>query len=265
MRGGAARRASALAFLAVTLTSVGLLAPGAASGELTQQGNLLVRLDGGLSPRKLPRDRPGPLQVHLEGGLRTVNGSLLPRVTRIELGLPGQAVITTRGLPTCSPGRLRFTRRAEALAACRSALVGRGSLEAKVALPRQAPFTTRASLLAFNARVHRHRAIVVQAAAANPPSVAVLVFVFHRGKGRFGTRLVADLAAALGPWPRFAQFKLDLGRRYSLHGRGYSYLSASCPAPPRGTAGFFSLARSTYTLVGGGRISQTITRGCRAA
>jgi hypothetical protein len=265
VRSAAARRASAAALLVVTLTAVALLAPGSALGEQTQRGNLIVRLDGGLSPRKLPRDRPGPLQVHLEGGLRTADGSLLPRVTRIELGLPGQAVITTRGLPSCPPRSLRFTRRAEALAACRSAMVGSGSLEARVALPRQAPFTTRAGLLAFNARVHGHRAIVVHAAAANPPSVAVLTFVFHRGRGRFGTKLVADLAAALGPWPRFAQFKLTLGRRYSFRGRGHSYLSASCPAPPRGTAGFFSLARSTYTLAGGGQISQSITRGCRAA
>jgi len=40
-------------------------------------------------------------------------------------------------------------------------------------------------------------------------------------------------------------------------------LSASCPIPPRFTAGFFGLARSTYTLVGGRRLGVEIVRGCR--
>jgi hypothetical protein len=246
------------------LALVAGLGAGMAQGERTQRGNLIVSLDGGLSPLRLPRDRPAPVAVRLEGGLQTADGSLLPRVTRIELGLPGQGVLSTRGLPMCSQRRLRNTKPPEALAACRPALIGRGRLEAHVVVPNQAPFAIQARLLAFNGRVGGQRAIVLHAFAASPPTVAVLPFLIHPGSGRFGTTLVADLPAALGPWPHFAHFEITLSRRYSYQGRSRSYLSASCPIPPRLTAGFFSFARTTLTLAGGRTIGTGIARGCRA-
>lgn len=254
---------AALGVLAVLALLAGLGA-GLARGERSQQGNLIVSLDGGLSPLKLPRDRQAPVAVRLEGGLQTADGSLLPRVTRIELGLPAQGILSTRGLPTCSRGRLRNTKPPEALAACRPALIGRGRLEAQVVLPKQAPFTIRARLLAFNGRVGGRRAVLLHSYAASPPTVAVVPFLVRPGSGRFGTALVADLPAALGPWPHFAHFEMTLARRYVYRGEHRSYLSASCPIPPRFTAGFFSFARATLTLAGGRTIGTGIARGCRA-
>ena len=79
-----------------------LAAAGAASAkaERVQQG-----------PDRLPRRRAlaaeaarghtAPVSVRLAEGWKTTDGSLLPRVTRIELGLPGQGVIDTEGLPVC--------------------------------------------------------------------------------------------------------------------------------------------------------------------
>jgi hypothetical protein len=248
----------------LALALVGALAAGSAQGERAQRGNLIVSLDGGLAPLKLPRDRPAPVAVRLEGGLRTADGALLPRVTRIELGLPGQGVLFTRGLPTCSQRRLRNTKPPEALAACRPALIGHGRLEAEVVVPNQAPFTIRARLLAFNGRVGGRRAILLHSYASSPPTVAIVPFLVRPGRGRFGTALVAHLPAALGPWPHFAHFAMTLSRRYVYRGRPRSYLSASCPIPPRLTAGFFSFAKATLTLAGGRTIGTGITRGCRA-
>lgn len=256
-------RRRVLLLLAVLALLAGLGA-GMARGERTQQGNLIVSLDGDLTPLKLPRERPAPVAVHLEGGLQTADDALLPRVTRVELGLPAQGVLSTRGLPTCSPRRLRNTTSEEALAVCRGALVGDGRLQADVLLPHQAPFGIDADLLAFNGRVRGRRAVIVHAYAAEPPTVVTLPFlVRHRG-GRFGLALVADLPPTLGPWPHFAHFDLTLSRRYSYRGQRRSYLSASCPIPPRFTAGFFSFAKASFTLVGGGRIGTGIARGCRA-
>jgi hypothetical protein len=240
------------------------LGAGMARGERTQQGNLIVSLDGDLTPLKLPRDRPAPVAVHLEGGLQTADEALLPRVTRVELGLPAQGVLSTRGLPSCSQRRLRNTTSEEALAVCRGALVGNGRLRAEVLLPHQAPFGIDADLLAFNGRVRGRRVVIVHAYAAEPPTVVTLPFLVRHRDGRFGLALVADLPPTLGPWPHFAHFDLTLSRRYSYRGRHRSYLSASCPIPPRFTAGFFSFAKASFTLVGGGRIDTGIARGCRA-
>jgi hypothetical protein len=259
-RGTAARAL----WLLVALALLAGLSAGMASGERTQRGSLIVSLDGGLAPLKLPRERLAPVAVHLEGGLQTADGSLLPRVTRVELGLPAQGVLSTRGLPTCPQRRLRNTTIEEARAACRGALVGSGQLRAEVQLPHQAPFGIDADLLAFNGRVQGRRAVLIHAYAAEPPTVVTLPFFVRHADGRFGLALVADLPPTLGPWPHFAHFDLTLSRRYTYRGERHSYLSASCPIPPVLTAGFFSFARVGFTLVGGGRIATTIARSCRA-
>lgn len=259
LQGGFARALVALAALAL-LAGIGA---GLARGERTQERGLIVSLDGGLLHLKLPRDHPAPIGVLLKGGLQTADGSVLPRVTRIQLRLPSQGVLSTRGLPTCPQQRLRDARSGEALAACRSALVGHGHLDAEVLLPNQAPFEIHARLLAFNGRVDGRPAVLLHADAADPPTVAVLPFVVRRGSGRFGTDLVADLPAALGPWPHFAHFEITISRRFRYRGRPRSYLSASCPTPRNLTAGFFSFA-STYTLAGGREVAIRIPRTCRA-
>ena len=248
--------------LLAALALLGGLAAGA-RGERTQYGNLIVSLDGGLSPLKLPRDRPAPVAVRLAGGLRTTDGTNLPRVTRITLGLPGQGVLDSHGLPTCTTRQLNDATVAKALSSCREALVGHGKIEADVLIPHQPPFRVHASLLAFNARIGGRRAVLLHAFAAKPPTVVVLPFIFRLRPGRFGTTMVADLPRSLGPWPHFAHFEMELSRRYAYQGRKRSYLSASCPIPSRFTAGFFSFARATFTLAGGREVSTGIARSCR--
>jgi hypothetical protein len=235
-----------------------------AQGERTQHGNLIVTLDGKFAPLTLPRDRPAPVSVRLDAGLQTADGSVLPQVTRVELGIPGQGVITTRGLPTCSPRRLRDATTEKALGACRSALIGRGRMLAQVKIPHQEPFLVRARLLAFNGRVDGKRAVIVHGVSARPPTSVVLPFLFRLRPGRFGTVLVAHVPGNLGPWPRFARFQMDLSRRYRFRGQELSYIAASCPIPKRFTAGFFSFAKATFTLAGGRKVSTGIARGCRA-
>jgi len=251
-----------LAGLAALSLLCGLAA--AAHGERTQYGNLVVSLDGGLSPLALPRGEPAPVTVRLAGGLQTTDGTVLPRVTRVTLGLPGQGVIDTQGLPLCPVRKIRNATVAEALRSCGPALVGRGRIAADVLLTPQPPFRIDANLLAFNGRVGGRRAVLLHAFASRPPTVVVLPFVLRLRSGRFGTTMVADLPPALGPWPHFAHFELKLFKRYVYKGRERSYLSASCPIPTRLTAGFFSFARATFTLDGGREVSTGITRSCRA-
>jgi hypothetical protein len=257
-------RAGRVAVGLVVALALTCLAVGRAGAERTQRGNLIVSLDGRLAPLKLPRERPVPVAIHLEGGLQTADGSLLPRVGRIELGLPGQGVIDTRGLPVCPQRRLRDAKPPEALAACGDARVGHGRLRAVVALANQSPFTATADLRAFNGRIGGRRAVILHAYLNDPPTVVVLPFRIRPGSGRFGTSLVADLGAALGPSVRFAHFQIELSRKFSDRGRARSYLSATCPIPRGNTAGFFSLARVSFTLAGGGQVGTGIARSCRA-
>jgi hypothetical protein len=248
----------------LALVLVGGFAAAAAHGERSQRGNLIVSLDGHFSPLALPRDRPAPVAVQLQAGLETEDGGILPRVTKVELGIPGQGKITTRGLPICTPRRIRDATTEKALAACRPALIGTGRMIAQVKIPNQPPFQVHARLLAFNGKVGDHRAVIVHGISNQPPTAVVLPFVIKLRPGKFGTVLVAHVPATLGPWPRFARFEMNLYRRYRYRGRQLSYLSAYCPIPKNVTAGFSSFAKATFTLDEGARISTEITRSCRA-
>ena len=264
-RRAASRRVFAAALAAAALLLLGHGTGDLARGEQTAYGSLVLSLDGGISPLKLPRERAEPVTIDLAGGLRTTDRSLLPRVARIELGLPEGGVLSTSGLPVCGQRQLRDATSEEALETCGGALVGRGEIEADVLLPHQQPFTIEARLLAFNGRAAGgRRALLLHAFAAKPPTVVVLPFVVERRGGMFGTAIAADLPPSLGPWPHFARFEMTLGRRYVYRGQRRGYLSASCPIPKIFTAGFIPFARATYTLADGRRVSTEIARGCRA-
>ena len=265
MRGALPAPARPVALIALAVVvALAALGAQAALGERSQYGDLIVRLDGGLSPLRLPRDRPAPVAVRLEGGLSTADGAELPRVTEIELGLPSQAVVDFAGLPSCGLRRLRDATPARARALCGRALVGRGHLWSQVRLPHQEPFPMRATLLAFNGRDRAgRRAVILHAVTSWPPSVVVLPFVFEPGDGRFGLSLKARLPASLGPWPRLSHFSLTLSRRFVSGGARQSFLSASCPAPGSFTAAFFSFARARFTLADGSHLGTSIARGCR--
>lgn len=262
----AARSLAVLGAVAVLATALlATLLAGPARGERAQFGVVIVSLDGGISPLRLPRSHPAPVSVRLSGGLQTSNGSTLPRVTRIELSLAKGGYLFTRGLPVCAARRLQDAKVERALAVCGAALVGHGMLRAAVLVPHQPPFGIKARLLAFNARTRKGApAVLMYGFTASPPAAVVIPFRIRRGGGRFGTSLVARLPAALGPWPRFAHFDLTFGRRYRFRSWTRSYLNATCPAPRGFTAGFLTFARVTFTIADGRRIGTEIVRSCRA-
>ncbi len=254
------RRAATAAALAAAL----ILAAGAARGERAQRGGVIASLDGGITPLRLPRDRRAPVAFHLAGGLRSADGSVLPRVRTLRIDLPAQGAIDTRGLPVCPPRRLRHTTGPGAARACGPALVGHGDAELFVLLEGQAPLVIHARLRLFNSRLgDGRRAILMHAYSISPPIAVVVTFVVHRQAGRFGASLVARLPEPPKP-PHLARFDVLLGRTYTAGGRRRSFLSASCPVPPRFTAGFLPIARTTYGLAGGRSLGVEIVRGCRA-
>lgn len=249
----------------VALTALALLA-GPVDAERTQIGNVIVFLNGGIVPHRLPRKHLAPVGVRLEAGIRTADSSPLPRVREIRLELAWRGLLNTRGLPVCREGQLQSVDSKTALRICGGALVGKGHLFARVFLPDQAPFDLRAQLLAFNGKTKVGRpAVWVLAYATKPPVSVVLPFHVRHQPGPFRTALVSVVPRSVGPWPHFAHFFIDVSRRFSYRGRTRSYLSASCPLPRRFTVGFLSFARATFYVADVDKPLQTETVGsCRA-
>jgi hypothetical protein len=255
---------SSLALAALLVATLLALAT-TASGERTQRGHLVVSIGGGITPLALPRHHPVPVALRIGGAIATDDGSPLPRLTEIRLAIAGRGVLDTDGLPVCPRARLRNTDSHQALARCRSALVGRGTIAADVFIPHQKPFPIHSALLAFNGR-NRHgaTAIWVHAFSASPPLSIVLPFIVVRNGRHLSTVLRARVPPALGDLPHLSRFQISLSRRFGLRGARHSYLSASCPAPAGFSAGFLTIAKASYRFADGRTLRIGAVRSCRA-
>lgn len=238
---------------------------GSATAERNQEGNLIVSLNGGITPRALPRHHPAPVVVRLAGQAATSDRTPLPRVNWIKLELAWRGVLDTKGLAVCPRVRLIGKMSGQAMRSCGSALVGRGGLDADVFIPNQKPFAVHARLLAFNGQTKAGEpAVMVHAFAPSPPVSFVIPFSVHHREGAFRTVLVSMIRKTVGPWPHVANFNIAISRSFNYRGRTHSYVSASCPVPRSFTAGFLSFARATYTFEGGKQVATESVRSCRA-
>jgi hypothetical protein len=249
---------------ALAAIALAALAAGLAVAEQTGGGGVIASLDGRVTPNRLPRQRPVPVSVTLEGSVRGDEGAPPPRLGRLEVAFGARGGLDTRGLPRCPRARLRNATARQALARCRAALVGRGTIEAEVPLNPAEPILARAGVLAFNGRAGGQAAVWLHAYSAAPPVSFVLPFRLRRRRdGAYGVTISSPVAGALGRWPRLRSFSITLGRRYRAGGSVHSYLSADCPLPSRLHIGFFALARATYHFAPGPTHTVTILRGCR--
>jgi hypothetical protein len=245
-----------LAFVALALATV------PAGAERSQQGNVIVTINGGIKPRKLPRRERKPVTVYLSGGVRTSDRSPIPRVNWLKLELAWRGVMFTRGLPVCPRNQVADRNSRQAMDACRGSLVGRGQLSAQVFVPNQKPFRVKANLLAFHGKTEAGRpAVWAHAYTSDPPSAFVIPFTVRNEEHR--TILISTIRRSVGPWPHVANFQVEVSRRFRYRGKSRSYLSASCPVPRNFTAGFLSFARATYAFAGGDQIVTESVRSCR--
>lgn len=253
----------------VLLAALALCAGAAASAhparsERVSSGNLVMSLDARVSPLALPRHRAVPVTAALTSGIATLDRTPLPSVRRIEVEFGSGASISTAGLPTCPRARLLNATRVEARRRCGGALVGRGRLRLEARLPGQLPLRRAPRVLVFNGRAPGGGiALWLHAFVARPPIAFVLPFHLRRSAGFFATALTARVPPSVANWIHIRGFEVELGRRFRRHGVARSYLSATCPVPAPFTAGFFPLARTTYVLAGGRRVSNAIVRSCQ--
>jgi hypothetical protein len=235
-----------------------------AGAETSGRAGVVVALDGSFTPHRLPRDRPTPISITLKGRIGFEAGVAPLPLTRIELAFGAKGGLDTAGLPTCRRAQLRNATQSQAMARCRGALVGRGTIVAEVPLNPAEPLLAHASVLAFNGRSGGRPAVWVHAYSAAPPVSFVLPFHLRTvDDGAYGVQMTAPVAASLGRWPRLRSFDITLGRRYRAGGVAHSYLSAGCPLPPRLHIGYFALARATYRFAPRPSLSVPILRSCR--
>jgi hypothetical protein len=236
-----------------TLISIALLAVGGsaiASAETVQEDGLKVTFNADFNPHTLPRDKPAPISVEVEGKVATADGSHPPALRWLEIKIHRNGRLDAKGLRTCSASSLQSTSTATALARCRSALVGKGSFHAMVSLGREVP--TGGKILAFNSRRAGREALVLHLFAGTPVRFTLVVplTIGHLKEGQFGTILRARIPKLAGGLGSVTEIDLTIGRRYSFRGEPHSYVSAACSAPKSLPGGVFNFARANFRFEG---------------
>lgn len=256
------RRRTAIAAVAAVAV---LLTAATAGGELIQEGNLRVSFDGSFTPKSLPRDRPAPVTVAVEGAIATTDGSRPPVLQEVEIAINRNGLISTRGLPTCTTSQLQSTTTEQALERCRGARVGSGSFEARIDFTGAQPVPAHGKVLAFNGSVGGKPALLLQLYSESPVRIAFVVplKIESRPKEKFGTVLSARLPTLAAGSATVTQIALKIGRTYGYRGQQRSFVSASCSAPAGFTAGIFAFARGSFRFSDGKTVRVALTRDCR--
>lgn len=263
---GTRRSRTRLAFAVVLLGLASLTAASSARAELVERGDLFVEFGGGIAPNALPRNRLAPISIEIDSTVRTFSGARPPALRWISIGINRGGRIDTRGLPVCHASEVDPGTSAEALAACRSALVGEGRYLANTAFPEQATFPTRGRIVAFNSVDHGHPAILAHVYGPDPvPTTRIIFFRIRRHGGTFGTSLTANLPVSVNRYGYLRQISLSLFRVFRYRGRARSYLSAACAAPPGFPGAVFPFARASMAFDDGRKLASTLTRSCRVS
>jgi hypothetical protein len=252
---------------AALLLSLALLLTLAALGqaETVQHGSLRVSFGGKIAPHALPRQGVAPVKVSVATKIAAADNQSPARLKRISIAINRNGIFEPKGLPVCPLRAIQPSTTADALAACKSSLVGTGSFEAKVLFTQQAPFPSEGKLYAFNSTIHGKPAILAHVYGTKPvPTSFTLPFEVRQSKGTFATTLVASLPQVTGDSSAITGLSLNLGRTFSVHGKRRSYLSAGCPAPKGFPGASFPFAKASFAFAGARGVSETLTRSCRA-
>lgn len=234
-----------------------------AAAETIQQHGIRVSFDGKITPQKLPRSGTAPVTVAVGTKISASPGKPLPQLTRIEIAINRHGHLDPTGLPICEVSDIQPATNANALEACRGALVGEGHFSASVALTRQAAFPSEGKLLAFNGTYRGKPAILAHVYGTEPvPTSFTLPFVIGRTTGTFGSILTATIPP--GEDNFVIAIDLELHRAFTYKGKRHSFASAGCPAPKGFSVAPFAFARASYVFAGGKKLSSTLMRSCSA-
>ena len=224
-------RSRRVAGVAVTLIAVLAIGIAGARAVIIEAGTMVLRIEGGVTPRTLPKDGLAPVTLHGSGALKTIDGSHPPALRAASIDADKDLVVNVKGLPTCRIAQLRAveTRRAEAI--CGDAIVGRGSATVEVAFPEQPPFRSTGPLVVFNAGERNGAVTLIGHAYVSVPAPTAVVGtarVTRVHNGPYGLHAEIEVPPIAGGAGSVVAAKLELGRTYTYKGKSRSVFAGSC-------------------------------------
>lgn len=255
-------RLRSMKILPATAIALAVVVAGQAFAEkatVVRAGNLILRINGGVSPKKLPQKKMAPIKLNASGRILTVDGSHPPATRTVTIDFDKHGTINAKGLAACRPGKLQSRNTRAAKKACPKAIVGKGSTTVQVAFPEQKPFTASGPLVLFNGGVKGGVTKMFIHAYVNvpaPTAIVTVVKVKKIKKGPYGTRAIARIPRIAGGAGSLVRFNLSIQRTFKHKGKKQSYLLARC------ANGRFR-AHAVSQMSDGTRIAGSILRRCK--
>lgn len=216
------------AAIAVAVTGIAV----AVKPVVIELGNLVLKANGGVTPKALPKKKMVPVTVSISGDISTKDGTHPPALRETIIDFDKNGTVNAKGLPVCKKGQITVRSTNAAKKACPKAIVGEGSAEADVAFPGMKSFKARGPLVLFNGGVQGGTTtmfIHFYAPVPAPTAIITTVKITKVRAGRYGIRTIAKLEQIAGGAGSAIQFEFKVHRTFTYKGRKQSYVSARCP------------------------------------
>src|SRR4029077_7491058 len=85
-----------------------------------KSGNLVFTIDGGVTPKALPKRTFTPIELNVSGRIATADGKHPPALVSAVVDTDRNGTIDATGVPTCKPGQIEATTTAQAEDVCKA-------------------------------------------------------------------------------------------------------------------------------------------------
>jgi len=194
-------------------------------------GNLVLRLDGKITPKALSRTKPTPITFRLSADVRAKDGGHPPAARIFDAEIDRNGALDPEGLPVCRRRQLVAQTTAGAKRSCRAALVGQGFAAAEIEFPEQPAFEARGPLLIFNGGAKGRETVLLAHVYANVPAPTAFVTpvkVTEINRGKYGLRVYAKIPVIAGGSGSMTMLQLTNRKIFTHKGKKRSYFLARC-------------------------------------
>lgn len=243
----------------VVLALIALLAliGSSASGQTVRAGNLIVTIEGGFTPQKLPKTEPTSITLSARSTIRTADGTHLPALDRLKLFFDKHTGVSTKGLPVCTTARLLNTLTAQAKKICRGAIIGSGQAGAEIAFPEQEPFFAKAPMVIFNGPPRGGHPVFIFHVHAHVPAPTTFITTAEIGRasGLYGTSVFIKVPTIVAGQGSLSFAELSIHKTWQEKGKERTLLFGTCPS------GHF-FVRGSLIFTEGFQMAGKVVRSC---
>jgi hypothetical protein len=190
-----------MALALAVLAASAAFAAGREKPTVVRAGNLVLTVNGGVTPKALPKNELTPIAFWASADVATTDGSHPPAYRESVFDVDRDVAVDVKGIPTCRKSQLANRNTGDAKAACPGAILGTGSGAVEVAFPESSPIHSSSPVLLFNGGekggattffIHAYVAIPA------PTAIVATVTATKVANGPYGLRFLGSLPAIAG-------------------------------------------------------------------